>query len=138
MSNYRCLDGSPIIRDGEYQTRDGRKAVVLGFADPLHTIQAIVGYAKGDINNEIVLLNWFKGGFYLPCGQQSRADLMRPWPTPIEGWLPVYGKLFGESRSCSLEMSKTRNPRALAHIHLSHDPATNVTKILEVVKGNVS
>lgn len=121
MSQYKCLDGSPIVRDGEYQTRDGRKAVVLGFmAD---SIYPIIGYSSGHGPKGRTAL-----GKVFVCEMDSPLDLMRPWQKPIEGW--VHADL-GES-IVQFYNGYSRGPNQVS-IKLSYDPATKEAKVIEVV-----
>lgn len=83
---YHTIEGDLIVRDGEYETRGGRKAVVLGFIPENNDDLCpppIVGYIRdGEEVHSVV--KWFKSGHQSPqfndgadYPENTREDLMR-------------------------------------------------------------
>ena len=75
-SKHTTVEGHPIVRDGEYETRGGRKAIILGFVlQKGHS--GVVGYvADGDwnpVDRWCAEVQGFSG--HIACDN----DLMRPW-----------------------------------------------------------
>lgn len=73
---YRTVEGHPIVRDGEYETRGGKKAVILG-AVLTGGNKGVVGYLDDGDWNPIGHWGAEVQGLigHLPCDD----DLMRPW-----------------------------------------------------------
>lgn len=88
---YTTVEGHEIVRDGEYETKQGAKAVVLGFHSGCD--QSIIGYIEG----WECVDHWYETGRY-HFSSGSSYDLMRPWKTKEpakEKVFNVYGKHIG-------------------------------------------
>lgn len=74
---YTTTEGDEIVRDGEYETRAGERAVIVAFV-PQHT-NSIVGYIKGAPNN--IMWHWHLDGTFRSntLDHHSNGDLIRPW-----------------------------------------------------------
>jgi len=74
MTEYKTVEGHPIVRDGVYETRRGDKAVVVGFHPDR---SSVLGYVKGKSDHR-----WSASGESSVPGADpyyhSHA-LMRPW-----------------------------------------------------------
>ena len=81
LIKYTTVEGHPIVRDGEYETRCGEKIVVLGFAKK--TYRPVVGYeARWD-----GALTWRADGLATHCFEKSQEqgrDIMRPWIASLD------------------------------------------------------
>jgi len=90
MTEYKTVEGHPIVRDGEYETRSGEKATVLGFVPRIEV--PIVGFIKDDCG--FCRMSWDLGG--LQADRPLGFDLMRPWKDKpdADGWIKWEG---GES-----------------------------------------
>jgi len=72
MSKYTTVEGHEIIRDGEYENRDGGKVTVLGFTDNVE--HSVIGVCLG------IAEDWgHDGRHYDYYCNYSGYDLMRPW-----------------------------------------------------------
>jgi len=69
-AKYATIEGHPIVRDGEYETRGGARATVIGF-----TPDIICGFISYPITSP--LCTW---GFDGLRRDVRVHDLMRPWP----------------------------------------------------------
>lgn len=75
---YTTVEGHEVVRDGEYETRDGSKAVALGFDSS--QVTSIAGHIiVGDIpsHKDRILQWWFTSG--IADSELDGCDLMRPW-----------------------------------------------------------
>lgn len=70
IAKYTTVEGHPIVRDGEYETRDGRKAKVIYFEENFIDYPVIALIARADLNQ------WRANG---SSKNLSQRDLMRPW-----------------------------------------------------------
>lgn len=81
---YKTVEGHPIVRDGEYQTGDGLKAVVCGFNAAVFGAVGFVympedgstyqGYGGVDRFS----MTWASNGLAI-TESISGHDLIRPW-----------------------------------------------------------
>lgn len=81
---YITVEGHEIVRDGVYETRNGKRVDILGF----YNFHNIVGTVEEDtyIKTQLKhLLHWSGTGIETNC--HSKWDIMRPWvdkkPTDI-------------------------------------------------------
>jgi len=73
MIEYKTVEGHPIVRDGEYETREGSIARCWPAANP---IGFLLGYIKQDGSGLALDGTWSKDGL---CCRDKVYDLMRPW-----------------------------------------------------------
>ncbi len=71
MLEYTTVEGHEIVRDGEYETRDGSKAIVLGFREG--SVFPVVGYIV-----KWGIITWRQYGMTGELGELY-SDLMRPY-----------------------------------------------------------
>lgn len=95
---YFTIEGHEIVRDGEYETRDGSKVVVLGFCKK--SDYPIRGWKEWAFNHS---LSWTMDGWtennMIGDNHIHGDDLMRPWKQVVtdsdqveEGWISIDGK----------------------------------------------
>ena len=75
---YKTILGHEIVRDGEYETMDGAKAVVLGFLpNPTDPESAIIGYIDSlGVNYRY---SWTKDGRESECDHEANWTLKCLW-----------------------------------------------------------
>lgn len=71
---YTTVEDYPVVRDGEYETRGGMKAVVLGFTKDKHGRLEVIGAV---MEPHATPINWVCNGEQE--GSKEAYDLMRPW-----------------------------------------------------------
>jgi len=73
------VESYPVFRDGEYETRDGRRAVVLGCVPTLVEMgECITGYVSDETSEATEVISWDIIG-RSACQGNDGGDLMRPW-----------------------------------------------------------
>lgn len=75
MAEYKTVEGHPIVRDGEYETRDGSKARILGFEENFRN-HPVIGLV-----NQADVTKWRRTGGN--CNYEQ-YDLMRPWKDKLK------------------------------------------------------
>lgn len=85
---YTTVEGHEIVRDGEYETKRGAKAVILGFHSGCD--QSMIGYIEG----WKCVAHWYESGrYHFSLGNDF--DLMRPWKALAvdeeDGWIKWEG-----------------------------------------------
>ncbi len=95
---YFTTEGHPIVRDGEYETRDGEKVTVLGFTPK----GQIVGYIHDEESFCFDEYSWKSNGSNFTS---KDSDLMRPWKEKTGSILDLEG--------CLEHAEKEEPPRCL-------------------------
>ena len=74
---------------GEWETRNGRKAVILHRLIHLTSEDTLLGYVEFDSGQQYTSV-WTLGGKRLNGGSSALWSLKRPQPKPREWWINLY------------------------------------------------
>ena len=100
ITEFKTVEGHPIVRDGEYETRDGSKIKVFGFNESKLICGLFSKSFTPDVLNGSTIIN--ADGYCRGKGEQFDRefmyDLMRPWveePEAVDkedGWIQWEGE----------------------------------------------
>lgn len=102
-------------KPGEYQMRDGRKAVVLGVNPDTGAANRVVGYIAGAGE----LRTWDESGSFRADVREHPLNLIAPWPVEKDlGWHSVYSQGATGSYATRELADKSAYPSRTHVIHL--------------------